>query len=222
MRPRARSAGGPAHHLDARETRRARERAERLDRRHVPVAEVGVELTAGVQLEQAAPAFPGTCAATVSITATSRVTARSRSRHVSGSFMWYSTPRYSTMSNVPSVARSTVVKSATTGSTRLSSTRCARSKPRRPGRSARQKSVVSRDWSGSTPRARHSFQYSRARREVDAPGVVIERDDARRAPPLGEERVVAVPRADIEHRCARGSRGAAPRSPSRPSPTGPW
>ena len=74
--------------------------------------------------------------------------------------------------------------------------------PARPGRSARQKSVVSRDWSGSTPRSRHSFQYCDARGEVDAPGVVIERDDARRAAPLGEERVVAVPRADIEHRAA--------------------
>ena len=90
------------------------------------------------------PPAPGTRIATVSITATSRVTARTRSRQVSGSFMWYSTPRYSTTSNVPSESRSTVAKSATTGSTLLPSAACAKSKPRRPGRSGSQKSVVSR------------------------------------------------------------------------------
>ena len=36
---------------------------------------------------------PWRCTASVSITATSLVTARTRSRQVSGSFMWYSTPR---------------------------------------------------------------------------------------------------------------------------------
>ena len=152
--------GRAAQHVDAGKARRPGEGAERFDRRHVPVAEVGVELASGVQLEQAPARVAGTWAATVSITATSPVTAFSRSKHVSGSFMWYSTPRYSTMSKVPNVERSTDVKSATTGSTRLPSTRCASSNPRRPGRSERQKSVVSRDWSGSSPRARQSFQYS--------------------------------------------------------------
>ena len=52
---------------------------------------------------------------------------------------------------------------------------------------------------GQLAALKHSFQYSVARDEVDAPGVVIERDDTRGAAPLGEKRVVAVPGTDIEH-----------------------
>ena len=51
--------GRAAQHVDARETRRARERAEGFYRRHVPVAEVGVELAAAVQLEEAAAGVAG-------------------------------------------------------------------------------------------------------------------------------------------------------------------
>ena len=101
---------------------------------------------------------PCRCTASVSMTATSLVTARTRSRQVSGSFMWYSTPRYSTTSNCPSSSRSTFWKSATTGSTFDPNAAEANSNPRRPGRSGRQKSVSSRDWSGRVPLAMHSAQ----------------------------------------------------------------
>ena len=104
------------------------------------------------------------------------------------------------MSNVPSAERSIVVKSPTTGSTRLSSARCARSKPRRPGKiRAPEVGRVAR-LVGQHAAFEALVPVLRARGEVDTPGVVIERDDTRRAPPLGEERVVAVPGADIEHR----------------------
>ena len=105
------------------------------------------------------PSRPVTATAWVSITATSSVTARSRSRTLSGSFMWYRTPRYKAMSNRPTSSRSTVAKSATIGSTLDARACLAKSKAVRPGSSGSQKSVVSRPWSGRTPRSSHSAQY---------------------------------------------------------------
>ena len=222
MRPRARSDGRSAHHLDAREPRRPRERAERFDRRHVPVAEVGVELAAGVELEQAPALVAGNLRGDGLDHRDPRVTARSRSRHVSGSFMWYSTPRYSTMSNVPNVARSTVVKSATTGSTRLVEHAVREIEAARPGKiRAPEVGRVAR-LVGQLAAFEALVPVLRARGEVDAPRVVIERDD--RATRRGARRGTSSSRPTRRYPAPSGpgSREAGPRSPSRPSPTGPW
>jgi len=59
-----------------------------LDGRYEPVAEVRLHITASVELQQAFVVKALRCTASVSMTATEFVTARTRSRHVSGSFMW--------------------------------------------------------------------------------------------------------------------------------------
>ena len=104
------------------------------------------------------------------------------------------------MSNVPKVERSTVVKSATTGST-LTVEHAVREIEAAPSGKIGAPEV------GRVARLVRQHTLLEAlvpvlgtRGEVDTPGVVIERNDTRRAAPFGKERVVAVPGADIEHR----------------------
>ena len=188
-----------------------------LDRRHVPVAEVGAQRAAGVELQERL---------VVESLDVHRLRLDHRhllgdgadpSRQVSGSFMWYSTPRYSTTSNCPSPSRSTVWKSATTGSTaepergRRSRSpagpggRAARSPSRRaPGRAACL-------WDALVP-------VGAPGDEVHAPGVVVEGDDATGAGLFGGEGVLPVPGADVEHAAAATSGRIAAGSPGRCRP----